>query len=331
MTQKARAKKDMSPLEAVAARYSVAVTPYLSEIIASGNEQARAQFMPDVRELETTPDELQDPIGDNKHSPVEGLVHRYADRVLLKLVHVCPAYCRFCFRRETVGKAMPMLGPDALTQALDYIRADPTIWEVIMTGGDPLILSPRRIAEVMARFRDIAHVKVIRWHSRVPVVDPSKITDALIAALKSAAQTVYVAVHANHADEFTPLAVAAIDRLVNAGIPLVSQSVLLKGVNDTADALEHLMRRFVELRIKPYYLHHPDLAPGTGHFRLDIEKGQSLAAELRRRASGLCQPHYMLDLPGGVSKVLLTPSHITKTDEGYIVRDIWGEPHHYQG
>ncbi len=324
-------QSENADIEDVAARYAVALTPYLEGIIANGSIQARTQFMPDARELTTHALELADPIGDDKHSPVEGIVHRYADRVLLKLVHVCPAYCRFCFRRETVGKAKPMLGEAALTQALDYIAATPAIWEVVMTGGDPLILSPRRITDLMQRLREIPHVKIIRWHTRVPVVDPARVTDDMIAALKSAIQTVYVAVHANHADEFTPQAVAAVNRFVDAGIPLLSQSVLLKGVNNSAEALEKLMRRFVELRIKPYYLHHPDLAPGTGHFRMTIEDGQVLVSELRKRASGLCQPHYMLDLPGGISKVPLAVSHIEASGKGYIVRDIWGEPHFYQG
>jgi lysine 2,3-aminomutase len=300
----------VAELEPVAARYAVAITPALAGLIPDNDALAR-QFRPTLDELIQTPDERADPIGDDAHSPVEGVVHRYPDRVLLKANHACAVYCRFCFRREMVGpEGVRPLSPAQLDAAMAYIAGRPEIWEVIVTGGDPLILSPRRIADLMARLAKIDHVKIVRFHTRVPAVDPGRITPALVEALKAGGKTVWVALHANHADELTPAAEAAVARLVDAGVPMVSQTVLLRGVNDDAATLEALMRRFVELRIKPYYLHHADLAPGTGHFRTSIAEGQGLMRELRGAVSGLCQPTYVLDIPGGHGKAPVGPCYV---------------------
>jgi lysine 2,3-aminomutase len=294
-------------LQAVAARYAVAVTPAMAELIAGegGSGPIGRQFLPDAAELRTEPVESADPIGDFAHSPLEGIVHRYPDRVLLKVTHTCAVYCRFCFRREMVGPdGHGALAGEALDAALAYIAARQEIWEVILTGGDPLVLSPRRIAELMARLGEIDHLKIVRIHTRVPAVDPAAVTPELVDALRPpAGKTVWVALHANHADELTPAARAACARLIDAGLPMVSQTVLLKGVNDTPEALAALMRAFVETRIRPYYLHHPDLAPGTSHLRPTLEAGRAVVSALRGAVSGLCQPTYVVDLPGGRGKV----------------------------
>jgi lysine 2,3-aminomutase len=288
------------------------------------------QFVPDAAELAVLPEERRDPIGDLAHSPVEGIVHRYPDRVLLKAVHVCPVYCRFCFRREMVGpQGLGTLSPEAMDAAFAYIAAHPEIWEVILTGGDPLVLSPRRLDEIMGRLEAIVHVKIVRFHTRVPVVEPERIDDALIAALKAGRKTAYVALHANHPRELTEAARAACGRLVDAGIVMISQSVLLKGVNDSPETLAALMRAFVETRIKPYYLHHPDLAPGTGHFRLTIAEGQALVAALRGRISGLCQPTYILDIPGGHGKAVIGADTIRESGGRHSVLDFRGGEHVY--
>jgi lysine 2,3-aminomutase len=300
-------------LERVAARYAVAVTPAMAELIDISDpaDPIARQFLPDPAELETHPHESADPIGDFAHSPVEGIVHRYPDRVLLKATHVCAVYCRFCFRREMVGPdGLRPLGPEALAAALAYIAGRPEVWEVIVTGGDPLVLSPRRLAEIVDGIAAIPHVRVIRFHTRVPVVSPETITDTLVAALKSPTQVTYVALHADHPRELTPAARAACARIVDAGIPMVSQSVLLRGVNDDAETLEALMRAFVETRVKPYYLHHADLAPGTGHLRTPIDEGRGLMRAIRGRLSGLAQPTYVLDLPGGHGKVPVGPTYL---------------------
>ncbi|HEX5957061.1 MAG TPA: lysine-2,3-aminomutase-like protein [Hyphomicrobiaceae bacterium] len=325
-----RPETGLGELEAVATRYAVAITPGMASLIdhADPGDPIARQFVPDARELQQLPEERADPLGEARLSPVPGVVHRYPDRVLLKLTHACPVYCRFCFRREVVGPGgAQALSHAALDTALGYIAGDPDIWEVILTGGDPLILSPRRIAEVTRRLSAIETVKVIRWHTRVPVVDPERVTDDLAVALRSPGKAVYVALHANHPRELTPAARAAVARLIDAGIAMVSQSVLLRGINDDAATLAALMRAFVECRVKPYYLHHPDPAPGTGHFRLTIAEGQALMRALRGRLSGLAQPTYVLDIPGGYGKVPVGPGYLDAEAERDT--DPQGVPHNY--
>ncbi|MBN9055911.1 MAG: lysine-2,3-aminomutase-like protein [Rhizobiales bacterium] len=318
---------------AVAERYAVAVTPALAALIDAGDplDPIARQFIPDAAELATLPEERADPIGDLAHSPVEGIVHRYPDRVLLKAVHVCPVYCRFCFRREMVGpEGLGTLSAKALDAAVAYIAGRPEIWEVILTGGDPLVLSPRRLQAITERLAAIPHLKIVRFHSRVPVVDPARVDEALVAALKASGKTTYVALHANHPKEFTADASAAIARIVDAGMVMVSQTVLLKGVNDDAAVLADLMRLFVENRVKPYYLHHPDVAPGTAHFRLSLAEGRALVEGLRGRVSGLCQPAYILDIPGGHGKVRADSTAVEEADDGcFRLRDFRGVAHDY--
>jgi len=300
-------------LDAVAERYAVSVTPAIAALIdpSDAADPIARQFIPDAAELLTMPQEMADPIGDDAHSPVEGVVHRYPDRALLKLVHACPVYCRFCFRREMVGPGGASLAGEKLDAALAYLASRPEIWEVIMTGGDPFILSARRVREVAKRLAAIPHIKVTRWHTRVPVVDPERITADYARALRVPGKASYIAIHANHPREFTPAARAAIARLADAGHVLLSQSVLLRGVNADIETLAALMRAFVENRVKPYYLHHPDLAPGTSHFRLSLAEGQALVKSLRGHLSGLCQPTYILDIPGGAGKIPVGPSFLS--------------------
>ncbi len=319
-------------LEAVAARYAVSVTPDMAALIdpADPADPIARQFVPRAEELLTRPEEDADPIGDAAHSPLPGLVHRYPDRVLLKPLHICPVYCRFCFRREMVGPGGHGSPSEAeLAAALAYIAARPEIWEVIVTGGDPFVLSPRRLAHLAEALAAIEHVKVLRFHTRVPVVDPALVTPELVAALRRFGGAVFVALHANHPAEFTPAARAAIAHLVDAGIPMVSQSVLLAGVNDEAATLERLMRCFVENRIKPYYLHHGDLAPGTAHLRTGLDTGQALMGALRGRLSGLAQPLYVLDIPGGHGKVPVGPGYLRAEASGWRVTDPRGGEHPY--
>ena len=319
-------------LEKVAAQYAVAITPAMAELIdpADPRDPIAMQFVPDAAELETRPEETADPIGDHAHSPVTGIVHRYPDRALLKLTHVCAVYCRFCFRREMVGPAAEPLTARQLDAALDYIATHSEIWEIILTGGDPLVLSPRRIKQVVERLGAIPHVKVIRVHTRVPVADPARITPELVRALKAKGKATYIVLHANHARELTDAAREACALLVDAGIPMLSQSVLLAGVNDDAETLGALMRTLVECRIKPYYLHHADLAPGTSQFRTPIERGQGLMRALRGRVSGLCQPSYVLDVPGGHGKSPIGPNYLSQDEAGGTrIEDFNGALHCY--
>ena len=321
------------PMNDVGVKYPVAITPEMAALIDDLDpaDPIARQFLPCDAELETAPGEHADPIGDERHSPVPGIVHRHRDRVLLKPVLTCPVYCRFCFRREQVGQgAGDALSPRAIEAALDYIASHSEIREVIFTGGDPLIMSPRRIADVSQAIAAVPHVELLRWHTRVPVVDPARITDDLVAALLVPGAATWIALHANHPREFTPAGRSACARLIDAGIPMVSQSVLLKGVNADVDTLESLMRAFIQNRIKPYYLHHPDLAPGTSHFRVSIEEGRALMRVLRARISGLAVPDYVLDIPGGYAKVSLLSGDVEDFGSGrYRVRDHAGRWHAY--
>jgi lysine 2,3-aminomutase len=304
--------EEHAALESVAARYAIALPFALASLIDRNDphDPIARQFVPATAELHHQPQELLDPIGDDAHSPVEGIVHRYPDRVLLKLTHVCAVYCRFCFRREMVGPDKPNALPAAaLAVALDYIRSHREIWEVILTGGDPLVLSARRLRAVMTSLAAIEHVKVVRIHTRVPIADPARITPDLVRAMKIKGKPTYVAVHVNHARELTANARASCARMADAGIPLLAQSVLLAGVNDTPETLGELMRLLVECRIKPYYLHHGDLA------------------------SGLCQPAYVLDIPGGHGKSPIGPNYIERTAangaEHAVIEDFKGRRHRY--
>ena len=285
------------------------------------------QFVPDARELQQSPQDRADPIGDDAFSPVEGIVHRYPDRVLLKVVNACAVYCRFCFRREMVGPGRGGLSAAALAAALAYIRAHPQIWEVILSGGDPLVLSARRLKDVVASLAAIDHVKVIRVHTRVPAVAPERISTALGRALRAREKATFVVLHVNHPRELTKQARAACARFIDAGIPMLSQSVLLRGVNDDVETLGLLMRSLVESRVKPYYLHHADLAPGTAHLRTTIAEGQVLMRGLRGRYSGLCQPAYVLDIPDGHGKSPIGPNYLT--EGGTLIEDFQGRRHEY--
>jgi lysine 2,3-aminomutase len=315
-------------LKNVASRYAVAITPAVVDLIDSADprDPIALQFVPDERELETHAEESADPIGDAAHSPVPGLVHRYPDRVLLKVVNACAVYCRFCFRREMVGPGRGALTGKSLAAALDYIAQAPKIWEVILTGGDPLVLPPRRLKDLMTRLTAIDHVKVVRLHTRIPVVAPEHVTPGLLRALRTGKAT-YMVLHANHPRELTEEARAACARVVDAGIPMLSQSVLLRGVNDDVETLGALMRALVECRIKPYYLHHADLAPGTAHLRTSIVQGQVLMRALRGRFSGLCQPQYVLDIPGGHGKSPVGPIYLSA--DGSQITDFKGARHVY--
>ncbi len=296
-------------IEAVATRYAIALTPTMRALIEASDDPIARQFIPSAEELVTAPHEHPDPIGDDKFSPVKGVVHRYADRALLKPLLICPVYCRFCFRRETVGPDGGLLTDAELDAAFDWFAAHPAIREIILTGGDPLMLSPRRLGAIMARLSAIPHIETVRIHTRVPTTDPGRITGALVDALATD-RSLWVAVHANHAREFSAPARAALARLRKAGIPLLGQSVLLRGVNDTAAALEDLFRAMVAAGVKPYYLHQLDAAPGTARFHVPLAEGQQLLAALRGRVTGLAWPTFVLDIPGGHGKVPIGPVYL---------------------
>ncbi len=310
-------------LARVAETFRIRVTPVMQQ---HGHGIAR-QFVPDTREMLTRPEELADPIGDAAHSPVPGLTHRYPDRAILHITQTCDVYCRFCFRREVVGAAGP-LPAKQLDAALDYIAATPALREIILTGGDPMTLSPRRLDAVLTRLDAIPHLDVIRLHSRVPVVAPDRI--AALAPLLRRRAAVFVVIHTNHPDELTPEARDAIRTLADGGVALLSQSVLLRGVNDDAAVLAALFRGLTALRVTPYYLHHCDLARGTSHFRTTIAEGLAIMSALRGHLSGVAIPSYVLDLPGGYGKVPLDSGSVTPNGPGqWRIRDWQGRVHDY--
>ncbi len=322
-------EEDTAGIEDVASRYAISITPAMRQRIGAGpGDPVALQFVPSTAEGLPGDDDLVDPIGDDAFTPVPGITHRYRDRVLLKPLHVCPVYCRFCFRREMVGPGHGTLGGADLERAYQYIRGHTEIWEVILTGGDPLILSPDRLRAIVSTLASIEHVGVVRIHTRVPVVAPERVTDELVDAL-TAETPVWIVVHCNHRQELGAEAESALRRLADNGIPLLSQTVLLKGINDSDTALEDLFRALVRLRVKPYYLHQADLAPGTAHFRTTIAAGQEIVRRLRGPVSGLCQPTYVLDLPGGHGKVPIAASQLSQDGDGYLVTAPDGTVHRY--
>ncbi len=319
-------------LRTVADRYAIALTPQIAALIdgADPDDPIARQFLPDARELMTTPPELADPIGDEAHSPVRGIVHRYRDRVLLKLVSVCPVYCRFCFRRETVGKS-GALDAETLSRALDYVAAHEEIEEVILTGGDPLAASARRLHALAERLATIPHVKRLRVHTRVPIAAPDLVTKERLEALRAAEKLLVVALHVNHARELSPGAIKAVTRLKDAGAKLLSQTVLLKGVNDDAATLHALLDALTGQGVEPYYLHHPDLANGTAHFRLSLTRGREIYDALARVRGAAPLPRYVLDLPGGFGKIPIEAPHLVQNEDGsWRARDRFGVEHRYE-
>jgi lysine 2,3-aminomutase len=258
--------------------------------------------------LTTAAFEHADPIGDDALSPVKGVVHRYPDRALLKPLLICPVYCRFCFRREHVGPDGGVLTDAELQAAFAWFAAHPAVTEVILTGGDPLMLSPRRLGAIVAALSAMPHIQTIRIHTRVPTADPERLTNELAATMETD-RSLWLVVHANHAREFTPAAGQALRRVRAMGIPVLGQSVLLRGVNDSPEALEALFRAMIAVRMKPYYLHQLDPAPGTARFHVPIEEGRALLESLRGRVTGLAWPTYVLDIPGGFGKVPIGPDY----------------------
>lgn len=311
-------KEHIEPLQQLSKTYATAISPDMVHLIQASKgykDPIGLQYIPHPDELINHPDELHDPIGDEALSPLPGIVHRYEDRVLLKPLLFCPVYCRFCFRREQVGPEHGLLNDQQLTNAIAWLQNHPQIREVILSGGDPFILSPRRMKFIIDQLNLIPHITTIRIHTRVPFSAPSLLNDQFVQSLTSK-KAIWVVVHANHPDEFTPLAHQAIHKLIKQGIPLLSQSVLLKNVNDNVETLEKLLRSFVEWRIKPYYLHQLDKAPGTRRFYVPIEQGRILLQALRGRVTGLAWPIYVLDIPGGYGKVPLGPDYYnTQTPE----------------
>jgi lysine 2,3-aminomutase len=279
--------------------------------------------MPDMRELEDS-SQCPDPLDESALSPVPGLIHRYPDRVVLLVSNRCPVYCRFCMRKRLVGSGDAPMGDEELQAALRYIASHPEIHDVILSGGDPLMLDDASLKTILSGLRAIPHVAIIRIGTRVPVTLPSRITAELCALLRTY-HPLYINTHFNHPAEITAASTAACALLADAGIPLGNQTVLLKGVNDSVATMRQLLTGLLALRVRPYYLHQMDLVQGTAHFRTSVRTGLDILKGLRGHISGLSVPHYVIDLPGGKGKVALLPDDVTINGSTLQIRTYTGE------
>lgn len=315
--------------------FDIGISPHILKLLSGRNADLRddpiaKQYIPAAEENTILPDEEGDPIGDEIYCPVRGIVHRYPDRVLLKVSSVCAVYCRYCFRKEMIGQGAEHMSADDLDDAISYVRDNPQIWEVILTGGDPFMLSARRLQNVLDRLGAIDHVQIVRIHTRIPVASPSHLSETHLSVLKGFSKAVHVVIHVNHRDEVTEEVQEKILALRTANCSVLSQSVLLNGVNDNAKTLEDLFRFLVAHHVRPYYLHHLDRAKGTSHFRVPLKRGQEIMRELQGRVSGICLPKYMLDIPGGHGKIPVHDGYVHHRDgDIYQVSDYQGCTHLY--
>jgi lysine 2,3-aminomutase len=298
-------------MDAAPGLFRVGITPYYFSLIDRAHPSCpvRMQVIPRARELVHEEGDLLDPLGEDAHSPATGIFHRYPDRCLLLAVDRCAIYCRHCNRRRLVGQEESPISRDDLARAVGYIRRTPAIRDVLISGGDPLTLSTDRLEEIVAQVRAIPHVEIIRIGTRVPVVLPMRVDDALCAMLRRY-HPIYVNTHFNHPKELTPLARAACERLADAGIPLGNQTVLLRGVNSSVRVMRRLFTDLLKVRVRPYYLFQGDVAAGTSHLRTSVETGIEIMQNLRGWVSGLAVPHLVIDTPGGMGKVNIGPDYV---------------------
>jgi lysine 2,3-aminomutase len=304
----------------------MSITPYFASLMDAKDPNCpiRRQVVPTADELVIQPEELLDPLSEDAESPVPGLVHRYPDRVLLLVTDQCAAYCRHCTRRRLVGVKVGCMHPEEMQRALQYIAAHPKVRDVLISGGDPLILSKSVLEPLLQGLRAIPHVEIIRLGTRTPVFLPQRITPELVNML-SKYHPVWINIHFNHPKEITPETAAACARLANAGIPLGSQTVLLRGINDCPHVMKDLMRTLLKIRVRPYYMYQCDLSQGISHFRTSINKGIEIIEHLRGHTSGLAVPQYVVDAPGGAGKVPIMPQYlISMSDRTAIVRNYAG-------
>ena len=319
---------ELERLRQAAENFEFRISPAMLDLIKSPGDPIWRQYVPDLQELEVG-DGIVDSLAEDTHSPVPNITHRYPDRALFLVSPVCASYCRFCTRRRKVGdpSKIPMA---QLESAFAYLEEHTEIRDVIMSGGDPLLLSDRRIEEICKRLRSIKHLEVLRIGSRIPCHLPERITPELCAILKKY-HPLYINTHFNHPDELTPAAVKALGMLADAGIPLGCQTVLLKGVNDDPDVMKTLMQKLLAARVRPYYIYMCDQVAGAEHFRTTVEKGLEIIKALRGWTSGLAVPHFVIDAPGGGGKIPLLPEYVVKlTDREVVLRNYAGEIYRYK-
>jgi lysine 2,3-aminomutase len=300
--------------------FRMAITPYYASLMDPMDPKCpiRMQAVPTISELQVLPYEMADPLDEERESPVKNIVHRYPDRVLFLVTHMCSTYCRHCTRRRTVGEEDFAISEAEIDAAVDYIAGNKAIRDVLISGGDPLTLSDEKLENIIARLRSIDHVEIIRIGTRVPVVMPMRITPELLAMLRKY-HPIWINTHFNHPKEITPASIKACTDLVDAGIPLGNQSVLLRGINDNTETMKELLLKLVKMRVRPYYLYQCDLSQGLGHFRTEVEKGIEIIQNLTGNISGYAVPKYVIDSPHGGGKIPINPEYVLSTDEGKIV------------
>lgn len=314
---------DPDRLRPVVARYPLRITRYYLSLAREKDDPVWRQCIPDCCELE--PDSLfSDPLNEEGLSPAPGLIHRYPDRVVLMASSDCPIFCRFCTRKNSLTREGHGRSSDFLEPAFEYIENRPAIRDVILSGGDPLLLTDDELENILIRLHAISHLEMIRLHTRVPVALPDRITQRLCRRLKKH-HPLYINIHINHPMEITPFSTEACAQLADAGLPLGNQTVLLKGVNDDPEVMKRLMQKLLTLRIRPYYIHQADLVKGTGHFRTSVRQGLRMMAALRGHTSGLATPSYVIDLPKGKGKVAVLPDEAKRRGERLFLRNYLGE------
>ncbi|QWV91748.1 KamA family radical SAM protein [Geomonas oryzisoli] len=309
----------------VVRRYPMRITPYYLGLIREPGDPIWRQCVPDPAELCDLA-QSPDPLDEERLSPVPGLIHRYPDRVVFLVSTACAVYCRFCMRKRGVG--CQGMSPAPVDEAVAYIASKPQIRDVILSGGDPLLLSDDRLDQILTALRRIPHVEIIRIGTRVPVTLPERVTARLARMLKHH-QPLYINTHFNHPREITEQSARACARLADAGVQLGNQSVLLKGVNDEPQVMRELMQRLLAIRVRPYYIHQMDLVQGTAHFRTRVVDGITVMAALRGHTSGLAVPHYVIDLPGGKGKVEVSSARFSADGRRLFVRNYLGEEIEY--
>jgi lysine 2,3-aminomutase len=319
---------DVEEIRMVADRYDMRINPYYMSLIKEKGDPIYRQAVPSIEELMDTMND-EDPLYEEEDSPVPNITHRYPDRVLFVITHQCPMYCRFCTRKRKVGDANGISMKET-EQGIEYIRSHPEIRDVILSGGDPLFMGDSRLERIIRGVRAIPHVEIIRIGTKVPCTFPQRITPELCTMLQKY-HPLYINTHFNHPAEITPESTLACERLVNAGIPVGNQCVLLKGVNDDPQIMKELFQKLLKVRVRPYYLFQADLVKGTEHFRTSVEKGLEIIQAVRGHTSGLAVPHYVIDAPGGGGKVPLLPHYIEEiNDHEIIMRNYEGKRYIYR-
>ena len=318
---------DPQPLEEVAAQYPMRVNPYYLGLIKEVDDPIWRQAVPSEQEVHDSVC-YADPLEEENQSPVPNLVHRYPDRALFLVCSECAMYCRFCTRKRKVGGESMLVNRDTIERGLDYLSEHVEIRDVIVSGGDPLLLSDEKLDWILTRLRAISHIEIIRIGSRIPVVLPQRITMGLIRVLRKH-QPIYLNTHFNHPDEITETSAKACTRLADAGIPLGNQTVLLRGVNDDPTVMKRLMQRLLTIRVRPYYIYQADMVQGTDHFRTSVEEGIEIIRALRGHTSGLGVPAYVIDAPGGGGKIPILPDYLQSLGTEVVLKNYLGETYTY--